>query len=41
MCLCERHKSIPVQYCIADHVSWVPRLTLLDLKNTLDLQTCS
>ena len=34
--LCERcYKPITVQYYIADCVSWVPRLTLLDL------QTCS
>ena len=26
------HKSITVQHCIADCVSWVPRLTLLDLR---------
>ena len=33
MCyLCEKHcKPITVQYYIADCVSWVPRLTLLDL----------
>ena len=31
---------IPVQYYIADCVSWVPRLTLLDLMNKLDLQRC-
>ena len=31
--LCEKYyKSIIVQYYIADHVSWVPRLSLLDLK---------
>ena len=30
--LCEKYyKPIPVQYYIADCVSWVPRLTLLDL----------
>ena len=34
--LCEKYyKPITVQYYIADCVSWVPRLTLLDL------QTCS
>ena len=31
---------IPMQYYIADCVSWVPRLTLLDLMNKLDLPTC-
>ena len=31
--LCEKYfKPITVQYYIADCVSWVPRLTLLDLK---------
>ena len=31
--LCEEsYKPITVQYCIADCVSWVPRLTLLDLQ---------
>ena len=31
--LCEKYyKPITVQYCIADCVSWVPRLTLLDLQ---------
>ena len=31
--LCEKyHKPITVQYYIADCVSWVPRLTLLDLR---------
>ena len=30
--LCEKYyKPITVQYCTADHVSWVPKLTLLDL----------
>ena len=30
--LCEKYyKSFTVQHCIADCVSWVPRLTLLDL----------
>ena len=32
------YKPITVQYCIADCVSWVPRLTLLDLTNKLDLR---
>ena len=33
--LCEKYyKSVTVQYYIADGVSWVPRLTLLDLKLT-------
>ena len=33
--LCEKYyKPIAVQYCIADCVSWVPRLTLLDLRTT-------
>ena len=36
--LCEKYyKPITVQYSIADCVSWVPMLTLLDLKNKLDL----
>ena len=40
--LCEKYyKPITVQYYIADCVSWVPRLTLLDLANKLDLQTHS
>ena len=40
--LCEKYcKLITVQYYIADCVSWVPRLTLLDLTNKLDLQTRS
>ena len=40
--LCEKYyKPITVQYYIADCVSWVPRLTLLDLTNKLDLQTHS
>ena len=31
--LCEKHyKPIEAQYYIADGVSWVPRLTLLDLQ---------
>ena len=31
-CLCEKHyKPITVQYYTADCVSWVPRLTFLDL----------
>ena len=31
--LCEKyHKPITVQYHVADCVSWVPRLTLLDLQ---------
>ena len=31
--LCEKYcKPITVQYCIAECVSWVPRLTLLDLR---------
>ena len=29
---CEKYKSIPAQYYVADFASWVPRLTLLDLK---------
>ena len=40
--LCEKcYKPITVQYYIADCVSWVSRLTLLDLQKKLDLQTCS
>ena len=35
--LCEKyHKPITVQYCVADCVSWVPRLTLLDLQMALE-----
>ena len=31
--LCEKYyKHITVQYYIADCISWVPRLTLLDLR---------
>ena len=34
--LCEKYyKPSTVQYYIGDCVSWVPRLTLLDLTNTL------
>ena len=37
--LCEKYyKPIPVQYYIGDCLSWVPRLTLLDLKDKLDLR---
>ena len=40
--LCEKYyKPITVQYYIADCVSRVPRLTLLDLTNKLNLGTCS
>ena len=40
--LCKKYyKPITVQYYIADYVSWVPRLTLLDLRNKLDLRTRS
>ena len=40
--LCEKYyKPITVQYYIANCVSWVPRLTLLDLTNKLDLRTRS
>lgn len=36
VCLCKKyHKRITVQYYIADCVSWVCRLTFLDLTNTL------
>ena len=36
--LCEKYyKLITVQYYVADCVSWVPKLTLLDLTNKLDL----
>ena len=36
--LCEKYyKPITVQYAIANCVIWVPRLTLLDLTNKLDL----
>ena len=38
MYLCEKYyKSITVQYYIADRVSWVPRQSLLDFPNKLDL----
>ena len=40
--LCEKYyKPITVWYHEADCVSQVPRLTLLDLMNKLDLRTCS
>ena len=40
--LCEKyHKPIIVQYNLANCVSWVPTLALLDLTNKLDLWTCS
>ena len=29
---CEKYKPLSVQYYIADCISWVPRLTLLDLQ---------
>ena len=35
------YKPIRVQYYIANRVSWVPRLTSLDLRKKLDLQTHS
>ena len=36
--LCEKYyKPITVQYYIADCVSWVPRLTLLDLDEQIGL----
>ena len=36
--LCEKYyKPITVQSCGANCVSWVPRLTLLDLKNKIGL----
>ena len=43
MCyLCENYyKHTTAQYYIADCVSWVTRLTLLDLQTELDLRTCS
>ena len=34
-------KYVTVQYYIANCVSWVPRLILLDLTNNLDLCICS
>ena len=34
-------KPITVWHYIANCASWVPRLTLLDLTNKLDLRTCS
>ena len=37
-CLCEKYyKTITVKYYIADCVSWVPRLTLLDLSLGLEV----
>ena len=40
--LCEKYcKPIIVQYYIADRVSWVLSLTLLDLTKKLDSQMCS
>ena len=39
--ICEKYKPITVKYSIADCVSWVPTLTLLDLTNKLELRTCS
>ena len=39
LCICV--KSITVRYYIENCVSWVPRLTLLDLTNKLDLGTRS
>ena len=40
--LCEKYyKPITVQYYIANCVSWVSGLTLLDLTNKLDLRTRS
>ena len=40
--LCEKYyKPITIQYYIAGCVSWVPRLTLLDLTNKLDLRSYS
>ena len=43
MCyLCEKYYTlITVQYYIAGYVSWVPRVTSLDVMNKLDLQSCS
>ena len=43
--LCEKYCKPIVQYYIANCISWVPRLTLLDLQkigltNELDLRTC-
>ena len=39
LCVCityeEYYEPITVQYYIADYVSWVPRLTLLDLQSPL------
>ena len=41
-CSCEKYyKHITVRYYIADFVSWVSRLTLLDLTNKSDLRRCS
>ena len=40
--LCEKYyKPMTVQYYIADGVSWVPRLTLLDLQTRSWKATCS
>ena len=36
--LCEKcYKPITVEYNIADYVSYIPRLTFLDIRNKLDL----
>ena len=35
----EYYKPSTEQYCIANCVSWAPRLTLLDLRKKLDLRT--
>ena len=40
--LCEKYyKPFTVQYYVANCVTWVPRLTLLDFTNKLDLRMCS
>ena len=43
MCyLCEKYcKPIRIQYYIANYFSYLSQLTLLDLTNTLNLQTSS
>ena len=39
--MCDKYyKPITVQYCIADCVIWVPRLTLLDLQMHSQNRTC-
>ena len=39
--LCIICLTVLLQYCVASCVSWIPRLTLLDLMNKVGLRTCS